>query len=152
LRIERRGPSSRIKRGEKKRRKNKIFTEENKEGAFREKLDQINRKEVKERLDRLFNVIDQQGEKLKKTLDKNDLVEYRKRVREFLRVIQSEFSGASQSFSWDGRGNMKTYTIINRVDRNLGILHDLFIEEQADALKILKRIDEIRGLLLDLYI
>ncbi|MFW5976804.1 MAG: DUF327 family protein, partial [Bacillota bacterium] len=52
---------------------------------------------------------------------------------------------------WDGSGNVKTYTIIEKVDQNLDILHDLFIKEQADVLQIVNKIDEIRGLLLDIY-
>lgn len=122
------------------------------EVEFKEKLAEINQKEIKERLDRLFNIIDEQGEKLKKSLDKNDLIEYKKRVKEFLRTLHREFTRAKQSFSWDSRGNMRTYTIVEKIDRNLEVLQELFLEEQADALEVLKRVDEIRGLLLDLYI
>lgn len=129
-----------------------IHTEKKGKADFKAKLEEINSQEVREKLDRLLSIIEEQGERLKKSLDKKDLMEYKKRVKDFLRVIQKEFARARQSFSWDGRGNMKTYTIINKVDKNLEVLHDLFMEEQADALEVLKKIDEIRGLLLDLYI
>lgn len=123
-----------------------------KEVQFKEKLDEINQQEIKERLDKLFNIIDEQGEKLKRSLDKKDLMEYKRRVKEFLRTLHREFARAKQSFSWDSRGNMRTYTIVEKIDGNLEILQQLFLEEQADALEVLKRVDEIRGLLLDLYI
>ena len=123
-----------------------------KEVEFKEKLAEVNRKEIKERLDRLFNIIDEQGEKLERSLDKKDLLEYKRRVKEFLRILHKEFARAKQSFSWDSRGNMRTYTIVEKIDRNLEVLQQLFLEEQADALEVLKRVDEIRGLLLDLYI
>ncbi|AZO94181.1 DUF327 family protein [Iocasia frigidifontis] len=119
---------------------------------FKEKLTEINEQEIKERLDKLLGIIDEQGKKLKKSLDKKDLAEYKKRVKVFLKIIQKEFAQAKQSYSWDGRGNMKTYTIIEKIDKNLETLHNLFIEEQADALEVLRQVDEIRGLLLDLYI
>lgn len=119
---------------------------------FKEQLAEINRQEMKERLDKLLVLIDEQGRKMKQSLDKKDLLEYKKRVKEFLKIIQEEFARAKQSFSWDSKGNLKTYTIIEKVDENLNILHKLFMEEQADVLEVLKRIDEIRGLLLDLYI
>lgn len=122
------------------------------EVQFREKLSEINHQEIKERLDKLFTIIDEQGQRLKKSLDKNDLMEYKKRVKDFLRILNKEFSRAKQSFSWDRRGNMKTYTIIEKIDNNLDSLKELFMEEQADALKVLKRVDEIRGLLMDLYV
>lgn len=119
---------------------------------FKKELANIDRQEIKERLAKLMVIIDEEGEKLKKSLDSRDLAAYKKEVKEYLKIIQQEFTQARQSFSWDRKGNLKTYTIIEKVDKNLDALHQLFLEEQADALKVLKKIDEIRGLLLDLYI
>ncbi len=122
------------------------------EVQFRERLSEINHQEIKDRLDKLFLIIDEQGERLKKSLDKKDLIEYKKRVKDFLRILNKEFTKAKQSFSWDRRGNMKTYTIVEKLDKNLEALQELFMEEQADALKVLKKVDQIRGLLMDLYV
>lgn len=119
---------------------------------FKEKLSEINQQEIKERLDKLMKIIDEHGERLKKTLDEKNLIEYKKRVKDFLKTIQGEFAHAKQSFSWDGRGNMRTYTIIEKIDNKLDSLHQMFMEEQADSLEILNKIGEIRGLLLDLYV
>jgi len=120
--------------------------------SFKDKLSEIKHGKIKERLDKLMDIVDKQGKKLKKSLDKKDMLEYKKRVKDFLRLIQKEFVQAKQSFSWDGSGNLKTYTIIEKVDKNLDQLHDLFLKEQADVLEVVKKIDEIRGLLIDLYI
>ena len=120
--------------------------------SFKDKLSEIKHGEIKERLDKLMDIVDEQGKKLKKSLDKKDMLEYKKRVKDFLRLIQKEFVQAKQSFSWDGSGNLKTYTIIEKVDKNLDQLHDLFLKEQSDVLEVVKKIDEIRGLLVDLYI
>ncbi|MCF8002573.1 MAG: YaaR family protein [Halanaerobiales bacterium] len=122
------------------------------EKSFQSQLEDIKQEEIKERFDKLLNLVDKQGDKLKKSLDKKDLKEYKKRVKDILRLIQNEFAQTKQSFSWDGTGNLKIYTIIEKVDQNLDILHNLFLQEQADVLEVVKKIDEIRGLLLDLYI
>lgn len=119
---------------------------------FKEKLSEINQQEIKERLDKLFCIVEEQGKKLQKSLDKKDMIEYKKRVKDFLRILNKEFVRAKQSFSWDRRGNMKSYTIIEKINVNLEALQELFLEEQADALEVLKKIDEVRGLLMDLYI
>lgn len=119
---------------------------------FKEKLSEINQQEIKERLDKLFSIVEEQGKKLQKSLDKKDMIEYKKRVKDFLRILNKEFVRAKQSFSWDGRGNMKSYTIVEKINVNLEVLQELFLEEQADALEVLKKVDEIRGLLMDLYI
>ncbi|MFW6306711.1 MAG: YaaR family protein, partial [Bacillota bacterium] len=124
-------------------------TEKNNEGNkvnsnekvhFQERLAEINHQEIKERLDRLFGIIDEQGERMKKSLDKKDLIEYKKRVKDFLRILNKEFARAKQSFSWDKRGNMKTYTLIEKIDQNLESLQELFLEEQSDALEVLRKV------------
>ncbi len=120
--------------------------------SFQSKLAEINSQEVKKRLDKLLNIVDREGKKLKETLDMDDLLSYKRKVQHFLRILQKEFVQAKQSFSWDDTGNVKTHTIIEKVDHNLEILQKLFLQEQADVLEVVRKIDEIRGLLLDLYI
>lgn len=121
-------------------------------GSFKAQLARVNREQIRERLDKLLTIVDEQGEKLKQTLDQRDLQEYKKRVQDFLRLIQKEYAETRQTFSWDGRGQVKTYTLIKKVDTSLDILQSLFLQEQADVLEIVRKIDEIRGLILDLYI
>jgi uncharacterized protein len=149
MRVDNRGRPERI---EYKKRSDVARKNMDTEMSFKNTLEQTNQQEVKNRLDKLMIIIDKQGEKLKKSLDKKDLIEYKKRVRNYLQNIHKEFSGTKQSFAWDGSGNIKTYTIIKNVDKNLELLHNLFLQEQADVLEVVKRLDEIRGLLLDLYI
>ena len=121
------------------------------ESSFKNKLTEIQQQEVKKRLNKLLVLVDREGEKLKKTLDKEDLISYKRRVQDFLRILQQEFVEAKQSYSWDASGNVQTHTIIEKVDKNLEVLQGLFLQEQSDVLEIVSKIDEIRGLLLDLY-
>ena len=119
---------------------------------FRDKLAEIEQQQLKQRLDKLLVIVDQEGERLKKTLAKRDLFSYKKRVQDFLKILQQEFVHPRKSFSWDENGNVKSYTLIEKIDRNLDILQGLFLQEQSTVLNIVKKIDEIRGLLMDLYI
>ena len=120
--------------------------------TFKEEMADSNQREVKKKLDKLLGIVDEQGKKLQKTLDKNDLLEYKKRIQDFLRLIQREYTWVKQSYSLDSHGNMRTHTIIDKIDDKLANLHTLLVEGQQDTLQVLKKIDEIRGLLLDLYI
>ncbi|ACL70302.1 YaaR family protein [Halothermothrix orenii] len=149
MRIDSKDLSSPVRRGE---RVKKAPVKSIKEAGFKDKLAELSQNEIRERLDKLLSIVDEQGQRLKESLDKNSLLEYKRRVKQFLRVVQKEFVKAHQSFSWDSKGNLKTLTIIKKVDENLEVLHEMFMEEQADVLKIVQKIDEIRGLLLDLYI
>ncbi len=127
-------------------------TESLEKSSFQEKLEAVNEENIRERLDSLLDYVDQYGEKLKETMDKKDLQAYKEQVKEFLQIIQEEFARTKQSFSWDNQGNLKTYMIIEKINHEMEILQEEFIQDQADVLEVVRKIDEIRGLLLDLYI
>ena len=127
-------------------------TENLEKSSFQEKLEAVNEENIRERLDSLLDYVDQYGEKLKETMDKKDLQAYKEQVKEFLQIIQEEFARTKQSFSWDNQGNLKTYMIIEKINHEMEILQEEFIQDQADVLEVVRKIDEIRGLLLDLYI
>lgn len=127
-------------------------TESSEKSSFQEKLEAVNEENVRERLDSLLDYVDQYGEKLKETMDKKDLQAYKEQVKEFLKIIQKEFARTKQSFSWDNQGNLKTYMIIEKINHQMEKLQEEFIQDQADVLEVVRRIDEIRGLLLDLYV
>jgi len=129
-----------------------LRTGKGQQNFFRDKLAEIEQQQLKQRLDKLLVIVDQEGERLKKTLAKRDLFSYKKRVQDFLKILQQEFVRPRKSFSWDENGNVKSYTLIEKIDRNLDILQGLFLQEQSTVLNIVKKIDEIRGLLMDLYI
>lgn len=127
-------------------------TESSEKSSFQEKLEAVNEENVRERLDSLLDYVDQYGDKLKETMDKKDLQAYKEQVKEFLKIIQKEFARTKQSFSWDNQGNLKTYMIIEKINHQMEKLQEEFIQDQADVLEVVRRIDEIRGLLLDLYV
>lgn len=132
--------------------KSRLKPAANSEVSFQDKLEAINEEVVKDKLDRLLGLVDEYGDKLKETLDKKDLQVYKKQVNKFLRLLQKEFARTKQSFSWDNQGNLKTYMIIEKINKKMELLQQEFLEDQSDVLEVVSRIDEIRGLLLDLYI
>ncbi|MBF8435789.1 YaaR family protein [Halanaerobiaceae bacterium Z-7014] len=127
-------------------------TDSPEKSSFQQKLEAVNEENIRERLDSLLDYVDQYGDKLKETMDKEDLQAYKAQVKEFLQIIQKEFARTKQSFSWDNQGNLKTYMIIEKINHEMEMLQEEFIQDQADVLEVVRRIDEIRGLLLDLYI
>ncbi len=119
---------------------------------FKAKLAAVEKEMIREKLDEMLAEVDEHGEKLKRTVEKQDMLEYKRRVQKFLRFIQQEVARTRQSHSWDRQGNLKTYTIIEKIDEKLDELQKEFLHSQADTLEVVKKIDEIRGLMLDLYI
>jgi uncharacterized protein YaaR (DUF327 family) len=120
-------------------------------GDFHRALSFANESEVMARLDNLMALIEEKAKKLKSQLTVQNLSDYRHYVIQFLKIFNEEFMKANQSVTWN-RGSMKSYTSVGEIDNNLEELRDLFMEEQKDSMKIVEKIDAIRGLLMDLYI
>lgn len=119
-------------------------------GAFHKALSQANEVDVTTRLDQLMELIEEKAKKLRQSMSIQNLSEYRHFVKQFLKTFNEEFMHANQSVSWN-RGSMKNYTVLAAIDENLEQLRTLFMDEQKDSLKIIEKLDAIRGLLLDLY-
>ena len=119
--------------------------------SFQNYLSKLSHENIKKQLDEQLEIIERKGKRLKDTLSENNLKEYKRAVKEFLKIIQKKYIKAAQSYDWDKEGNMKTYTLIRKVNENLHNLQALFFKEQAEELGIIEKIDEIRGLLINIY-
>lgn len=119
-------------------------------GAFLEKFEKIKSENVKEELENIFGKITEQADKIGEKMYLKDILEYKKLVKEFLNVAtQNSHQFQNQNFL-DRRGRHRNYSIVKTVDRELDSLTKEFISGQIDHIGVLKKIDDIRGLLLDI--
>lgn len=105
---------------------------------------------LKERLTLMMEDITQQGKKLGKRMDVRDMKHYRQLVKDFMNEIVNRSHKFSRENFLDRRGRHRVYGIIKLVDRNLDELAEELLKDEQDHLAILSKIDEIRGLLLDI--
>lgn len=103
------------------------------------------------RLSLMMDEITNQGDRLKKHRDVKDMRKYRELIREFMNEIVSRSHKFSRENFLDRRGRHRVYGIIRLVDEKLDQLAMELIQDEKDALLILGNIDEIRGLLLDIF-
>lgn len=105
-----------------------------------------------ESIEKLLDKVHQAGDELIKDPVFGPVNEYKKAVRRFLRYILEnsleveEITGARNSKTMQ----QKKYLIIRVVDEKLESLASHVIKNQAGQLEILRRIDEIYGILVDL--
>ena len=104
------------------------------------------------RLVEMKNAIDEQGSRLADRVDVKEFEKYRRLIREFLDEIVSNGYTFSREDAYAARGKHRYIATVKIVDEKLDELGKEVIKEQADKLDILSRIDDIRGLLLDLMI
>lgn len=105
---------------------------------------------LQERLSLMMEEITMQGKKLSKKMDVRDMKHYRRLIKEFMNEIVNRSHKFSRENFLDRRGRHRVYGMIKRVDAALDELAGELIKDEKDALAILDKVDEIRGLLLDI--
>lgn len=105
---------------------------------------------LSERLSVMMQEITMQGEKLGKHMNVRDMKHYRRLIQEFMNEIVNRSHKFSRENFLDRRGRHRVYGMIKRVNVVLDELAGELIKEEKDTLAILSKVDEIRGLLLDI--
>ena len=103
-----------------------------------------------ERLNLMMQEITMQGDKIVKRMDVVDMRKYRSMIKEFMNEIVNRSHKFSRENFLDRRGRHRVYGIIRLVDEKLDELAQELVKEERDKLAILAKVDEIRGLLLDI--
>lgn len=104
-----------------------------------------------DRLNLMMQEITMQGDKLTKHMDVVDMRRYRSLIKEFMNEIVNRSHKFSRENFLDRRGRHRVYGIIRLVDEKLDELAQELVKDECDKLDILARVDEIRGLLLDIF-
>ncbi len=110
----------------------------------------IENNELQEKLSSLMKDIEEQGNKLAKHMDIRDMKRYRSLVKEFMNEVTTRSHEFSRENFLDRRGRHRVYGIVKEVDKSLDDLAQELLKEEKDNLAILNKIDDIRGMLLDI--
>lgn len=121
------------------------------DGSFKFTLvSNIEEKDLKEKLSSLMDSITKQGEKIAEHMDIKDMRKYRESVKSFLNEVVNRSHEFSRQNFLDRRGRHRVYGIVKQVDKNMDDLASELIKDEKDHIAILDKIDDIRGLLLDI--
>ena len=118
--------------------------------AFRRTLTDLSKEMHASRLRDMKKALDEQGSLLADRVDVKELEKYRRLIREFLDEIVSNGYTFSREDAYASRGKHRYIATVKIVDEKLDELGKEVMKEQADRIAILNKIDDIRGLLLDL--
>lgn len=101
---------------------------------------------IMELAERIF----EQGKKVGDKVDIKELKYYKKLVSEFLyEVINGSCKFSKQSFL-DRRGRHRVYAVIKKINSELELLTQDVLSNEKNNIRVLKRLDDIRGLILDI--
>ena len=125
---------------------------ETRPAAFRNEFSEINSRNCMEKLTVMSGNIFTQGELVKKRMDITELKKYKEMVSDFLREAIKYSHEFKKDSSFDARGRHRVYSIVKKVNERLDEMTRSLLSEQAENIKVIDSIDEVRGLLLDLIV
>lgn len=118
--------------------------------AFKAKLEEIQQENIRNELKILYDEIETLTTKLKDKLFIEDLLEYKGKVREFLNITINNSHIFYKENSLDRRGRHRIYSLVKKVDNELDELTKDFLNVEKNRIKILQRLDDIKGLIVDI--
>ncbi len=119
------------------------------QGRFYDELRFAETEEIHIEFDKLIAEITKQGEKFSKKPTAQLLKMYKSMIREFLKYITDNMFRVEHYTG--GKLKQKIYTVTKIIDKKLSALTRLVLSQQAQNIDLLSTLDEIRGLLIDLY-
>lgn len=98
----------------------------------------------------IISQIENQAEILSKKVDIRELKTYKRLVSEFLDAAVSNSHKFFKENKLDRRGRHRIYAIIKQINQDVEDLTQEILKEEKDNLLILQKLDDIRGLILDI--
>jgi|ADurb_Val_03_Slu_FD_contig_111_19488_length_4049_multi_3_in_0_out_0_4 hypothetical protein len=118
---------------------------------FEQELSQKREAESQLRMQEILKKLDKLGDQLKYKVNLNDLMLYRKLIRNFLQEATAKAYLLQKERGRNRRGRTML-TTISIVDQEVEQLINDFIGQKKEAVEILTTLDKIRGMLVDMMI
>ncbi len=120
-------------------------------GEFRNQLARAEDGNYEQRIEKLVQDIVKQGDVLAKKVDIRELKVYKKLIAEFLDLALGNSRKFSKRSILDRRGRHKVFAIVKNINEELDLLTQEVLEGEKDNIRLLQRLADIRGLILDLF-
>ena len=101
-------------------------------------------------IETLLDAVNDAGDALRTTQDRQTVARFRDAVRGFVRYVVDQGIGLTETTSPGFLHKRKRYTLLNVIDRRLDELARHVLDRQRERLDLAERLDEINGLLIDL--
>ena len=102
-------------------------------------------------LNKLLADIDQAGARLLRLRNFKELAKYKSLVKQFVKEAVNFGMDIKQSQSWNQYGQSRALKTVQTIDAQLIELTEEVVNQEKDAIDLLGRIGEIKGLLINLY-
>jgi len=119
---------------------------------FRRTVSDLSTEQYQRYMGELVKKIEVQGQKLAQKADIKDLQKYRELISEFIKETVSNSYHFNKENSYEARRRHKVFATVKKINAKLEELAQELLASQADNLAILNKVDDIRGLILDIML
>lgn len=119
--------------------------------SFSDALQSNEQERTTEQLQRKLQDIYNQGERLSRSMTVRELKMYQQMVKKFLEDTVRRGVGLKEQRSFDRRGRIKRYKLLDEIDEKLIEMAEELLQSEQGRLELLSKIGEIRGLLINLF-
>jgi len=124
---------------------------EKKQESFSGYVKQLEREQIISRIKELIEKVDSLGQNLAKKMDLVTLKEYKKSIKELLSYTVFSSHEYFKESLFGKKGRHKIFGIVKKIDEKMDLLTQEIIKKEADNIKVLSYVGEIKGLLIDLF-
>ncbi len=122
------------------------------QSPFYDKLLEITEvKEINLELDKLIDQVDKVGKKFSNNPDIQNLQEYKSLIKAFLDTMIQKMYKIKEKMGHRSWVKQKVFITVEKINEKLEQLTKFVLEKQTENINLLATLDEIRGLLVDLY-
>ncbi|MCR4442129.1 MAG: YaaR family protein [Peptococcaceae bacterium] len=118
---------------------------------FPDELEKYHREKLPGDIEQLLKKLDETGRRLANSFSVYELKNYKDTLKDFLRQTQGQLYQLKEETARTRQGKTKVLQIIKKVESELEELSSLVLRQQKNQVALLSKLDQIRGLLVDLY-
>jgi len=120
--------------------------------SFQREMSLLNQANCEQKLSEMNRSILEQGKLMARRCDLLELKRYKEMIAEFMyEAVRFSYEFKKQS-TLDARGRHRIYALIKRINAKLEELTKQMLSGESDNLMVMAAVDELRGMLLDLYL
>lgn len=119
---------------------------------FSEIMDQSEYKQSREHLEQLLKHIQEEGKKLTESKTIESLIHYKKLVKGFIEDALHMGLKIEERRGYSRVGRTKALKIISMIDEKLIELTDEFLSSERKSIRLLEKVGELQGLLVNLFV
>lgn len=121
------------------------------DGVFRTSFTAVEDDLRRADLDVLLGDVDRTANDLKRWRGRSQLTAYQRAVKSFLKAAMEQMYRVEHETRFDRRGARVSSVVVRAIDEHLEALTAEILKGEKSAIPLAARLDEIRGLLLDMY-